>query len=261
MVRTSQSGLARMGDSVKLQTAMLFVSDLDRMADFYTRIMGFTPINRTADWIGLHTGECRLALHVIPPEHRATSTGAPREQAPLRLDFGVADVDGEAARLEALGVQIITRSWGATDILDPEGNILGLRPLPSASAASPALPSSFIQPFVPAKDFDLSKRFYLALDFKLRFEAEKIAGFDHESGAFLLQDYYVKEWAENFMMSWGVRDLDAWFRNVEALDLPGRFGVRAPTPPKLQPWGLVISYLVDPSGVLWHVSQRPDAKA
>lgn len=250
------------GDEMKLDNAMLFVSDFDRMADFYTRIMRLAPISRTAGWIEFQTGDCRFALHAVPPEHRCeTSTNDAREQAPLRLDFGVADVDGEAARLQALGVQIITRSWGATDIVDPEGNILGLRPLPSASATSPALPSSFIQPFVPAKDFDLSKRFYLALDFKLRFEAEKIAGFNHESGAFLLQDYYVKEWAENFMLSWGVRNLDAWFRNVEALDLPGRFGVRAPTPPELQPWGLVISYLFDPSGVLWHVSQRPDAEA
>lgn len=32
-----------------------------------------------------------------------------------------------------------------------------------------------------------------------------------------------------------------------------------PEPPAVQPWGLRITYLVDPSGVLWHVAQRrPD---
>jgi uncharacterized glyoxalase superfamily protein PhnB len=26
----------------------------------------------------------------------------------------------------------------------------------------------------------------------------------------------------------------------------------------MQPWGLRIAYVVDPSGVLWHVAQRPE---
>lgn len=30
----------------------------------------------------------------------------------------------------------------------------------------------------------------------------------------------------------------------------------APKPPELQPWGLRVSYVVDPSGILWHVAQR-----
>jgi len=120
-----------------------------------------------------------------------------------------------------------------------------------------ALPTSFIQPFVPARDFEVSKQFYLALGFEMRFEDASVCGFNHPSGAFLLQNYYVKDWAENFMMAWGVDDLDAWHSHVLTLDLPARFAVRAPSPPERQPWGLVISYLVDPSGVLWHVSQKP----
>lgn len=121
----------------------------------------------------------------------------------------------------------------------------------------PVWQTSFIQPFVPARDFELSKQFYLALGFSLRFEAQDICGFDHSSGSFLLQNFSATGFAENFMMSWGVDDLDAWFAHIQTLDLPGRFGVRPPQPPKLQPWGLTISYLIDPSGVLWHVSQKP----
>lgn len=117
-------------------------------------------------------------------------------------------------------------------------------------------PISSIQPFVPGRDFELSKQFYLALGFELRFSDKDICGFKHSSGAFLLQNYYVKEWAENFMLAWAVDDLDAWYAHVQTLDLPGRFGVPPVKPPKLQAWGLVISYLVDPSGVLWHVSQK-----
>jgi uncharacterized glyoxalase superfamily protein PhnB len=58
------------------------------------------------------------------------------------------------------------------------------------------------------------------------------------------------------MMQLTVDDLDAWWTHVESLDLPAVFGVPAPKPPKLQPWGLRIAYVVDPCGVLWHIAQR-----
>lgn len=56
-----------------------------------------------------------------------------------------------------------------------------------------------------------------------------------------------------------VDDLDAWWAHIQSLDLSSRFGVAPPKAPALQPWGLRISYMTDPSGVLWHVAQRrPD---
>ena len=111
------------------------------------------------------------------------------------------------------------------------------------------------RPFMPAKDFDLSKRFYEALGFEKLVDGE-VAIFGAGSGGFILQRYYQKEWAENFMMQLMVDDLDAWWVHVSALDLAGRFGVQPPKPPMMQPWGLRIAYLYDPSGVLWHVAQR-----
>jgi uncharacterized glyoxalase superfamily protein PhnB len=58
------------------------------------------------------------------------------------------------------------------------------------------------------------------------------------------------------MMQLMVDDLDAWWAHIAALELPKRFGVSAPRPPAVQPWGLRVSYLADPSGVLWHIAQR-----
>jgi catechol 2,3-dioxygenase-like lactoylglutathione lyase family enzyme len=121
---------------------------------------------------------------------------------------------------------------------------------------SGTLATTTIRPFVPGgKDFALSKRFYLALGFRITFEADQVAGFACDSGQFLLQDFHVKEWAENFMMQLVVADLDAWWAHIEALDLPGNFGVQPPRPPAMQPWGLRIAYVFDPSGVLWHIAQ------
>ena len=112
-----------------------------------------------------------------------------------------------------------------------------------------------IRPFLPCKDFDLSRRFYEALGFVKVLDSE-VAIFQANSGGFVLQRYFQKDWAENTMLQLMVDDLDAWWTHVRDLDLPGRFGVQAPKAPAVQAWGLRVAYLYDPSGVLWHVCQR-----
>jgi len=111
------------------------------------------------------------------------------------------------------------------------------------------------RPFVPAKDFDLSRRFYETLGFRKVLDGD-VAIFRASSGGFILQRSYQKEWAEHFMMQLMVDDLDAWWAHITALDLPKQFGVPPPKPPAMQPWGLRIAYVVDPSGILWHIAQR-----
>ncbi len=58
------------------------------------------------------------------------------------------------------------------------------------------------------------------------------------------------------MMQLMVDDLDMWWTHIESLDLTKRFGVPAPKPPAMLPWGLRVAYVVDPSGVLWHIAER-----
>jgi catechol 2,3-dioxygenase-like lactoylglutathione lyase family enzyme len=111
------------------------------------------------------------------------------------------------------------------------------------------------RPFLPARDFDLSKRFYEALGFEKVLDGD-VAIFNTASGGFILQRYYQQQWAENFIMQLMVDDLDAWWTHISALDLPNRFNVGPPRAPALQPWGLRVAYVVDPSGVLWHIAQR-----
>ena len=118
-----------------------------------------------------------------------------------------------------------------------------------------------LRPFLPAKDFETSKAFYQAIGFETLLDGE-VAIFGIGATAFILQRYYQKDWAENSMVQLMVDDLDAWWGHLVSLDLPGRFGVPAPRPPILQPWGLRIAYVVDPSGVLWHVAERrPGARS
>jgi catechol 2,3-dioxygenase-like lactoylglutathione lyase family enzyme len=111
------------------------------------------------------------------------------------------------------------------------------------------------RPFLPTKDFDLSKRFYEALGFEKTLDSE-VAIFRAGSGGFLLQRHYQEDWAANSMMQLMVDDLDACWSHIESLDLPKAFGVPAPKPPSMQPWGLRVAYVVDPAGVLWHIAER-----
>jgi len=111
------------------------------------------------------------------------------------------------------------------------------------------------RPFVPAKDFELSRKFYETLGFEKLLDGE-VAIFGVGSGGFILQRYYQKEWAENFMMQLMVDDLNAWWAHIEMLDLPRQFNVQPPRAPAMQPWGLRVAFVFDPSGVLWHIGQR-----
>jgi hypothetical protein len=120
--------------------------------------------------------------------------------------------------------------------------------------------SETARPFLPAKDFALSKAFYEALGFAKLLDGE-VAIFQVGAGGFILQNFFQEQLAANFMMQLMVDDLEAWWAHIEALNLPARFGVKPPRAPALQPWGLKVAYLFDPAGVLWHVVQRREANA
>jgi uncharacterized glyoxalase superfamily protein PhnB len=94
-----------------------------------------------------------------------------------------------------------------------------------------------------------------ALGFKKLLDGD-VAIFGVGASAFILQRYYKKEWAENCMMQMMVDNFDAWWEHIEALDLPKTFAVKPPKAPAKRPWGLRVSYVWDPSGVLWHVAER-----
>jgi hypothetical protein len=53
-----------------------------------------------------------------------------------------------------------------------------------------------------------------------------------------------------------VDNLDDWWAHISPLDLAARYRVESPRAPRLEPWGLVVAYAFDPSGVLWHFAQR-----
>ena len=73
--------------------------------------------------------------------------------------------------------------------------------------------------------------------------------------AFLLQGHYVKEWVDNMVMHVLVNEVGAWWQHINSLDLANRVEVTPPAAPRVEPWGLTVAYVFDPSGVLWHFAE------
>ncbi|MBS2029099.1 MAG: VOC family protein [Deltaproteobacteria bacterium] len=120
-------------------------------------------------------------------------------------------------------------------------------------APSPVLD---LKAFVPAKDYTLAKQFYLDLGFTLNFGNDQISEFQVGGSRFFLQPFYLKEHAGNFMMSLLVDDADAWWAHIQKAGIPAKYpGIMAKAP-AMQPWGVRVLYLSDPTGVLWHITDR-----
>ena len=108
---------------------------------------------------------------------------------------------------------------------------------------------SDLKAYVPAKDFEESKRFYQALGFTMSEGWGGTADFALNGHQFRLQNYYVKDWAENFMFVMGVEDVEAWHHRAREVVNGGAFaGVRF-TPPERVDDSLVL-HIWDPCGVL-----------
>ena len=112
-----------------------------------------------------------------------------------------------------------------------------------------------LRPFVPARDHGRSRAFYDTLGFTAEFADERIAVMSSGDDSFILQNFYVPELAENFMLQLVLPDAVAWWAEHDPQRVAEQFGTRPPTAPTLQPWGRIVGFIHDPSGVLWHVTQ------
>ena len=59
------------------------------------------------------------------------------------------------------------------------------------------------------------------------------------------------------MMSLSVEDADAWWEHIQREEFAKKYPGIMCKPPEMQPWRLRVLYLSDPTGVLWHIAERP----
>ena len=114
-----------------------------------------------------------------------------------------------------------------------------------------------VKPFVPAKDFEESLRFYTGLGWKLNWRDEGLAELELGGHRFYLQNYYNRDWAENWMLFVAVEDADSWY--ARAKEVVEAFEGTRVTPAKQEEYGARVTYVWDPSGVLIHFAQFIDS--
>lgn len=115
-----------------------------------------------------------------------------------------------------------------------------------------------IIPFIPAKDFDESVKFYKHLGFKVddpTGDDVRYAECTLLDNAFILQELYVKEWAENTMMIVEVSSFKEILTKVKTYLEENESDQVKVKGPLNQGYGEQL-HLLDPSGVLWHVFEK-----
>jgi len=111
-----------------------------------------------------------------------------------------------------------------------------------------------IRPFIGAKDYELSRRFYRDLGFEERILSAGMSLFRTDTVGFYLQHAYVKDWIDNTMIFVEVDDVVRYWNELSALGLTDTYKTVKLIPIKKYDWGSEC-FLHDPSGVLWHFGQ------
>lgn len=115
--------------------------------------------------------------------------------------------------------------------------------------------TSNLRPFIPAKDFAVSRAFYKDLGATEVWASDDMVLLQLGGSQFYLQAYYVKAWAENTMLFLMVEELEQLWEELQALDLVNRYkGIRWKEPTDYE-WGLREIHLIDPAGILWHFAK------
>lgn len=109
-----------------------------------------------------------------------------------------------------------------------------------------------IKAFVPSKDFALSINFYRDIGFDLAWSDNELAYFKADTSSFLLQNYYLKEHADSFMMHLLVNNADDWWARIKRNNVVEKYGVKVGEPED-RDWGLRDFTVIDPTGVLWRI--------
>ncbi|QQL49796.1 VOC family protein [Mucilaginibacter ginkgonis] len=112
-----------------------------------------------------------------------------------------------------------------------------------------------LEPFVPSgSNFEGSKQLFLDLGFHINWEVDGYAGFQRDECRFILQQYDVKDFAQNFMLSVKVSNIEEFQQDVVNKQLADKYSVRV-SKIMQQPYGRELN-LIDIAGVCWHFVEQ-----
>jgi len=116
---------------MKLNYAIVFVSDMDRSVKYYRDLFGLPLKFETPEWTEFSTGEATLALHKGGSARQSEGESDATASGQCRPGLQVGDLDELHSRLIGNGVTCVqppTNSFGAriAQYLDPDGLIVSV---------------------------------------------------------------------------------------------------------------------------------------
>ncbi len=94
-----------------------------------------------------------------------------------------------------------------------------------------------IWPFIGAKDYKLSRRFYCDVGFEEIVLSDAMSLFKTDQIGFYLQNAYIKDWIDNSMIFLEVFDVDLYWKKLMALELTSKYQDVRLAPVKQYDWG------------------------
>jgi len=117
--------------ALKLRTTCLITRDVKALAAFYRAVLQIEPVTFGGEYVEFRTGAGTLALYSAEAQERYLPGSAkPASNSSAILEFEVADVDQEYARLQSTGIQWVKKPantpWGTRSFYfrDPEGHLV-----------------------------------------------------------------------------------------------------------------------------------------
>jgi catechol 2,3-dioxygenase-like lactoylglutathione lyase family enzyme len=111
-----------------------------------------------------------------------------------------------------------------------------------------------IRPFIGAKNYAVSRKFYQDLGFEESIISPDMSYFKTNEMGFYLQDAYVKDWIDNLMIFMEVDDVKRFWNELLALNLTAKYDTVKLTSVRELAWGREC-FVHDPSGILWHFGE------
>jgi len=111
-----------------------------------------------------------------------------------------------------------------------------------------------IRTFIGAKNYNLSRQFYLDFGFEEIKIPYKMSYFKCGEFGFYLQDAYVKRWVDNSMIFLEVQNLEQHLDDIKKLNLITKYQKVKISEIQYNDWGNEY-FIHDPSGILWHIGE------
>lgn len=111
-----------------------------------------------------------------------------------------------------------------------------------------------IRPFIGAKDYKVSRRFYCDIGFEEFVISHNMSVFKIGDFAFYLQDYYAKDWIDNSMVFLEVVNVKNHLNHLKEIGIVEKYKNVRCSEVVYNDWGNEF-FLHDPSGILWHFGE------